>query len=279
MISFLLFLQVATADPQFSRDSVNKALLPIRREVEALKLEVRRGQGVAAEQSRITADIRGLLEANEQEDLRRRLNDSALVNARLSSVNAALAAQKAQSEKLRTIVVGAILLLAMGAGLVFWILSRRVAGSEQAIEAVAPLRATVETTDLELRVIRAELTRLGSLTQRGTEASPDDHSFALAVAGELHRMQTRLRSMPPETVGLSALQRSLERLTEALGALGYSIPELVGKPYVQGMVVEARFVASDSLGPGESLITKVVRPQVNYRETLIQAADVEVSTG
>lgn len=53
----------------------------------------------------------------------------------------------------------------------------------------------------------------------------------------------------------------------------------MGMNYTEGMTVKARFIPSDELDEDESIITRVVYPQVNFNDKLIQQADVEVSVG
>ena len=85
--------------------------------------------------------------------------------------------------------------------------------------------------------------------------------------------------MPEGTKGLGALNNSLTRLEEQFNDNGYELIDLVGKTFVDGLTVEARFVPSDDLQPGEQIITKVIKPQINYKDILIKPAEVEVSTG
>ena len=105
------------------------------------------------------------------------------------------------------------------------------------------------------------------------------HDLPIKVAEEINRMKTRISSMPEETVGLKAISKALERLEEKLSELGYSIVDLLGKPYEDGLTVQARFVVVDSLRKEERIITKVLKPQINYKGTLIQSAEVEVNCG
>ncbi|MBU1043369.1 MAG: hypothetical protein KJ915_03100 [Candidatus Omnitrophica bacterium] len=104
-----------------------------------------------------------------------------------------------------------------------------------------------------------------------------DHSLPLKVADEINRMRTRIANMPEDTVGIKALGKALERLEEKLNDLDYTIVDLIGKPYWDGLTVQARFAASDNLKKEKRVITKIFKPQVNYKGVLIQAADVEVN--
>ena len=60
---------------------------------------------------------------------------------------------------------------------------------------------------------------------------------------------------------------------------GYEIIDYTGLKYTENMSVSARFVPSDDLEEGQSIINKVVTPQVNFKGLLIRMADIEVSVG
>ena len=85
--------------------------------------------------------------------------------------------------------------------------------------------------------------------------------------------------MPDGTKGVQPLAKALERLEEGLQEKGYEIVELLGMKYSEGMTMQANLTIDDELEPGQQIITKVNKPQVNYKTTVIQVADVEVSFG
>jgi hypothetical protein len=101
----------------------------------------------------------------------------------------------------------------------------------------------------------------------------------LQVAAEIHRMEKRLSVFPDDVKGVKPLVKALERLNEGLREKDYEIVDLVGTKYVEGMTVQPTFVLDDSLEVGEQTITKVIKPQVNYKNKIIEIAQVEVSTG
>lgn len=107
----------------------------------------------------------------------------------------------------------------------------------------------------------------------------EDHSLAIKLADEIHRMRRRISALPEDTKGLKSLSKSLERLEDELQEKGYEIIDYTGMDYIEGMTLKARFVPSDDLESGQSVITRVVYPQVNFKDKLIQKADVEVSVG
>jgi hypothetical protein len=106
-----------------------------------------------------------------------------------------------------------------------------------------------------------------------------DHLFPFKVANEITRMRQRISSMSLDTIGITQLSKSLDRLEEELNILGFELPILLNKPYSEGMTVHVRFIPSVGLKSGEKIITKVVKPQINYKGQLVQIAEVEVSNG
>ena len=106
-----------------------------------------------------------------------------------------------------------------------------------------------------------------------------DHSFAKRVADEIVRITTNLSRMDSAIKGYKQLSASVRKLEQSLNANHYELETLLDKPYDNGMNLQANFVADDSLKEGESIITRVIKPQINYKGKLIQAAQVEVSQG
>ncbi len=138
------------------------------------------------------------------------------------------------------------------------------------------LEKQIETLKAESVAADSKFTELLETYHR-VSGHESDHSLAIKAGQEIHRMRKRVENMPPDTKGLGALKNSLQRLEEAFNHQGYEIVDLLGKPFTDGLAVHARFVPSDELNPGEQVITKVIQPQINFNQALIQAAEVEVS--
>jgi len=86
--------------------------------------------------------------------------------------------------------------------------------------------------------------------------------------------------MDKEVKGLKQLSRSVQKLKDNLNANGYEIPELLGKQYHQGMkVIVVSSIPDENIDKDLEVITKVIKPQVNYKEKMIQTAQIEVSVG
>ena len=106
-----------------------------------------------------------------------------------------------------------------------------------------------------------------------------DHSFAKRVADEIVRITTNLSRMDESIKGYKQLKASVRKLEQSLNANQYEIEDMLNKAFVPGMNLQANFVIDDTLGPDESIITRIIKPQINYKGKLIQVAQVEVSQG
>lgn len=111
------------------------------------------------------------------------------------------------------------------------------------------------------------------------ESDEIDHSLALKVADEIIRIQRNLSNMDPDIKGLKQLEFAVERIQDNFRERGYEMVELLHKPYEQGMKVSAKFKPDGTLRHGEQIITRIIKPQVNYNNVIIQEAQVEVSVG
>lgn len=106
-----------------------------------------------------------------------------------------------------------------------------------------------------------------------------DHSFAKRVADEIVRFTTNLSRMDESIKGFKQLSASVRKLEQSLNANHYELEDLLNKPFDIGMNLQANFVSDENLKEGESIITRIIKPQINYKGKLIQAAQIEVSQG
>lgn len=106
-----------------------------------------------------------------------------------------------------------------------------------------------------------------------------NNPLVFKVADEITRMRQRIASMPSDINGIAQLSKSLDRLEEELNIIEFEMPVLLNKPFDDGMTVKVRFIPSDNIKSGERIITKIIKPQINYKGQLVQIAEVEVSTG
>ncbi len=192
-----------------------------------------------------------------------------------------------QKIDLRTIlwIVSAIIVLLICATVYIILRKKLTFNSKTFDEQITKTREMMETEGMKLdnklmEMLEAQLQLLKNqpiMTQQ--QESEIDHSLALRVGEEIHRMRKRIANMPEDTKGIGALKNSLMRLEEEFNENGYEIIDLLGKTWNDGLTVDARFVPSDDLKPGEEIITKIIKPQINFKGVLIKAAEIEVSTG
>jgi len=192
--------------------------------------------------------------------------------------------QKIGQGKILWIVVAIIALLVCGA--IYIILRKKLLLSSKTLDdQIIKTRETLETEGMKLdnklmEVLETQLHLLKNQVQATPQQESEiDHSLALKVGEEIHRMRKRIESMPEDTKGIGALKNSLVRLEEQFNGNGYEIIDLLGKKWNDGLNAEARFVPSDDLKPDEEIITKIIKPQMNYKGVMIKAAQIEVSTG
>lgn len=181
-------------------------------------------------------------------------------------------------------VLSAILL----SGLLYWLLSKRQKTDKT--EVVNQLQQTKTSIEESLvkefgkqtNLIESEL---ALLAQQKTESQTNlntepDHSLALKVASEINLIERNIKLMDKSTKGLKQLERSVGKLKDNLYANGYEMPELLGKQYHQGMkVIVTSSIPDEELEKGSEIITKVLIPQVNFNDKMIQTAQIEVSVG
>jgi uncharacterized membrane-anchored protein YhcB (DUF1043 family) len=127
--------------------------------------------------------------------------------------------------------------------------------------------------------IMESLTKTLQTIPTATNAEPD-HSLALKVADQLTSIERGINLIDEKTKGLQRIKNSLINLRDNLNANGYELPELIGKQFNQGMnIIVVNAISDENLKNGEEIITRIIKPQVNYKDKMIQAAQVEVSVG
>jgi len=74
-------------------------------------------------------------------------------------------------------------------------------------------------------------------------------------------------------------QLALNSILNRLEIKGYKVAEMLGNEYVEGMNVTANFIPSNNENSktGKKIITRVIKPQVNFNGKMIQSAQIEVT--
>jgi len=181
-------------------------------------------------------------------------------------------------------VLSAILL----SGLLYWLLSKRQKTDKtEVVEQLQKTKSSIEESLVkefgkQTSLIESELQLLAQQkTSSPVSANVEpDHSLALKVASEINLIERNINLMDKGTKGLKQLERSVGKLKDNLSANGYEMPELLGKQYHQGMkVIVTSSIPDENLEKGSEVITKVLIPQVNFNDKMIQTAQIEVSVG
>ena len=181
-------------------------------------------------------------------------------------------------------VLSAILL----SGILYWLLSKRqtldkvdfsvqLGKTKSSIEEnfLKEFGKQTELLDSQLHLIEKQKTTL-----QATPSAEPEHSLALKVASEINLIERNINLMDSKTKGLKQLQASVGKLKDNLSANGYEMPELLGKQFHQGMkLIVTSSIPDTNLEMGSEIISKVLIPQVNYKDKMIQTAQIEVSVG
>lgn len=181
-------------------------------------------------------------------------------------------------------VLSAILL----SGLLYWLLSKRQQTDKtDLIDQLSKTKSSIEESlvkefgkQTELMDSQLHLIEQQKTISKATPNTEPDHSLALKVASEINLIERNISLMDSKTKGLKQLQASVGKLKDNLSANGYEMPELLGKHFNQGMrVIVATSIPDENLEKDQEVITKILIPQVNYNDKMIQTAQIEVSVG
>lgn len=110
------------------------------------------------------------------------------------------------------------------------------------------------------------------------KAEEVDHSLALKVADEIVRIEKNLNRLEGNEKEIKPILKGLERIRDNFSANGYEMVQLLNKEYDDRMNVDViNFINDENIPKGKRIITRVIRPQVNYQGVLKQKAQVDVS--
>lgn len=184
-------------------------------------------------------------------------------------------------------IIGVLLAILLS-GLLYWLLRKRQKTDKtEVVEQLQKTKSSIEESLVkefgkQTNLIESELQLLAQQiieSQKVANAEPD-HSLALKVASEINLIERNINLMDKGIKGLKQLERSVGKLKDNLSANGYEMPELLGKQYRQGMkVIVTSSIPDENLEKDSEIITKVLIPQVNFNDKMIQTAQIEVSVG
>ena len=214
----------------------------------------------------------------QQESYARGLCDDEL--QRQISVSSATAKSDNESVALHVlwvVIVGLVLLAAVL--LLVIILYRLLRRDEQLSfnkvhEAQRALQEEGARLDAELVAL---LEKQFAVLQTAPQKTEPDHALALKIADEIVRIETNLSRMDASVKGFKQLSASVRRIKDNFLANGYEIVDMLGKPYKEGMKATVTTSVDETLPEGTSMITQIIKPQINYNGVMIQSAQIVVS--
>ena len=188
-------------------------------------------------------------------------------------------------EKNRLYWIIATLSTVLLGGIIYWLLGKRISSNHTNMETqIRNTKASLieEGVNLDNKLVNV-LEKQLKLQQEKSNAQPSastadvDHSLALKVADEVIRIQKNLSRMDDSTKGLKQLNSSVQRIQDNFASNGYELVDMLGKEYNEGMKATVNFVQDENLEDGKSIITRIIKPQVNFKGEMIQTAQIEVT--
>ena len=171
-----------------------------------------------------------------------------------------------------------MLALAILTGIGLYTLRKKVSDSDAAIDTVRNAQKKLEEESVKLdNQLVTILNNQLNVQPVQTQPSAPDHSLVRKVADEIVRIELNLSRMDSSIKGYKQLSKGVERIKDNFKSKGYEITDMLGKPYIEGMKVVANFVSDDTLPEGSQIITGIIKPQIIYNGTMIQAAEITVS--
>lgn len=186
-----------------------------------------------------------------------------------------------QNDNVRKRTVGGIIIalaVLLVSALITFLLNRRGKAKIDELQGKAEKlnEEIVNRMSSEVDEIQKIATSIGSLSAAGA-TSQNEQDLIKALADRITFMEMTLYRMDPSVRGYKQLTKSISQMKNNLLANGYEIVDMLGKPYHEGMKVTANFVEDENIEQGQQIITGIIKPQINYKGQMIQAAQITVS--
>ena len=264
-----------------------------KKKIEELTEKVNSQQTTIAQQRNIVIDLSGNIDSLSRITETNRSNINTIANDLGSKIQET--GQQAETriselgsdvEKNRLYWIIATLATFLLGALMYLFLGKRIKSSQTDVETqIKNTKKTLEEESLKLdnKLIEVLETQLKvqheeSKNQPISTNEKADHTLALKVADEIARMQKNISRMDLDIKGLKPLEKGIERIQANFAANGYEMVNLLNCEYDERMNIDViNFVEDDTLVSGKKIISKIIKPQVNYNGILIQRAQVEVS--
>jgi hypothetical protein len=289
VLPFISFSQGITKD-DFEKEikplkenlkSLQKENLSLKNEINLLKNEDIKLNNQLNKVDGQTRDVANNLNSSKTE------LDSKIDETNLININKIQAVDQSLSKTSLWAIIGGLVGLILIIVIYLIITSRQKSDKSGIIDHLSKSISSIEDNLVkefgkQTNLLEAQMEVLGrqKLEVAQNSSIEPDHSLALKVASEINLIERNINLMDSKTKGLKQLQASVGKLKDNLSANGYEMPELLGKQFHQGMkVIVTSSIPDENLEKGSEVISKILIPQVNYNDKMIQTAQLEVSVG
>jgi len=295
VVFILMSFQSYSQSETLTKEDLAKQLQPLKVSIQAtqrenvnLKTEVTNLKNQLSNTNKTIDSLEAQVHANNKAIMQTADEMGIKITASEKSANQKITEVDKSLSKNSLYGIIAVLSAVLLSGLLYWLLSKRQRTDKtEVIEQLSQTKSSIEESLVKEFGKQTDLieSQLALLAQQKADSSKSanaepDHSLALKVASEINLIERNINLMDKGTKGLKQLERSVGKLKDNLSANGYEMPELLGKQYHQGMkVIVTSSIPDDNLEKGSEVITKVLIPQVNYNDKMIQTAQIEVSIG
>ena len=272
-----------------SNDSVKLVRLEqtLQKEIkarESLKTELAIQKDLIKNQAGVIDSLRSAIDQNAR-NIKTAADE---IGVKIDETNSTLGSKADSSDvKSKTIWGGIILiLLAILGAIVYYLLHKRINKGNADVNALMEKSDKLNEQILnqfslemaEMQKISASLAAIEKTSgKQGGVSSEPDHSLIKTLADRITFMEMTLFKMDPKVKGYKQLSKSISQMKDNLLANGYELVEMLGKPYNDGMKAVANFNDDDEIEEGKRIITAIIKPQINYKGQMIQAAQITVS--
>jgi len=295
IIAILLFSSFVVSAQNITKDELTKEIKPLNEKLSSLQIEnakLKKEVGtLSSKLSRTTTKHDSLQKQTEA--------NSSIINRTIEELGSKISTAETNSNlkisefdqslsnKSLYGIIGVLLAILFSA-FIYWLLSRRqITDKSDLINQLSSTKSFIEESlvkefgkQTELMETHLHLMEQQKSNIRETSNVEPNHSLALKLASEINLIERNVKLMDNKTKGLKQLVASIGKLRDNLAANGYDMPELLGKQFHQGMkVIVASSISDDNLEKDSEIITKILIPQVNFNDKMIQTAQIETSKG
>ena len=295
LILFLIFNFLSLIAQNITRENLEKEIKPLNEKVRLIQLEKNK---LEAEVIRLNNKLQNFDKIIEKLKKQSDSNTTA-ISQKTNELGIEIKATRARNDgeitKVTELlgknslygiigVLSAILLSAF----IYWILNKKqLSNKSDFVDQLNKTKTSIEESlinefgkqtllmDTQLHLIEQQKNSI-----LNTSNLEPDHSLALKLANQINVMENNLNRMDQDVKGMKHLRNSISTLKDNLSANGYEMPELLGKQFHQGMkVIVTSSIPDEKYEKESEIITKILIPQVNFNDKMIQTAQLEVSVG